>query len=172
MSKQIFFLAAFLLSLSSFSQSIENKPDYIRKQVNVNAFMDYYGYNTRSYGIGGAFGFNNWLEAGAYCSFMKRTTMNEKMFMLNYGLDAKIHIVSAFAPSFFVVDPYLTARVGARSVYGDSDSRTMFNYNVGGGVAVNFSRHCGLFYELYYDNIMHNSVNRFGVNIRFGESKK
>ena len=171
MKKHLLFLLLFA-SLCGMAQSTKSKPNFIRNQVNVNAFMEYYVGNTRCFGISGNYGINNWIETGACFGVFALNIYNDNTKAINYKLNAKAHIVNVFAPSFYAIDPYLVARMGGLSVFGDSAPRTMFTYNVGGGIALNFSRHFGLFYELYYDNTFHKSVKSFGLNIRFNGPKK
>lgn len=119
---------------------------------------------------------------------------------LEYGAQAKLHPLSPLLPGFYLIDVYALVRVGMHhylcsvlNEWGDDSFRewcpselknTGLPCVAGGcGVAVNPSKHFGLFYELAYNNIdkeynsaegkmKAKSIHRFGLNIRFGGPKK
>jgi hypothetical protein len=111
-----------------------------------------------------------------------------------YGLQAEVHPLSVFWPSFYFVDLYLRGELGMRTIsekyipengkpYVDR-AKNNFLYGGSVGLAINPSRYFGLFYEMAYDNLNKKTndptigsqkpkrIQRFGLNVRFGGPKK
>ena len=94
-----------------------------------------------------------------------------------YGVDAEFHPIPLLFPNFRIIDVYLEGYMGAFSYISDYwPSKYLFLYGMGIGMAVNFSKHFGLFYECDYDNVntkyqgnkeKARAMNRFGLIIRF-----
>ncbi len=129
------------------------------------------------------YGFNNWLEAGAYID--GKILERSGYYGINYAIEAKAHLFALLAdPSFYYADLYGIGRLGVSTHHlpnyssseGDVEAKnwSSFYHSLGIGAAVNFSRHFGFCYELncfpFYANKMLN--HSFGIQIRFGGPKK
>ena len=94
-----------------------------------------------------------------------------------YGINSEFHPIPLLFPNFRIIDVYLEGYMGAFSYISDYwPSKYLFLYGMGIGMAVNFSKHFGLFYECDYDNVntkyqgnkeKARAMNRFGLIIRF-----
>ena len=108
----------------------------------------------------------------------------------HYGLQVELHPLSAFLPSFYYADLYCRGEIGMRTVTehfvpaydGPLAQPVRNNFLYGGsiGLALNPSRHFGVFYELAFNNLNKmgiytedamelktKPIHRFGLNIRF-----
>lgn len=157
------------------------------------------GNDLAKYCLSIGYGFTDWCEAGLYGCFGTKRSMileNNQLYAFRkhffmYGLHNEIHPISFFMPGFYFIDAYTIVRVGLSHQiikYEEDDlppDYYYFNHNTctpylagGFGIAVNPSRHFGLFYERTYTSLNTNNnkwrheFNRFGINIRFGGPKK
>jgi len=99
-----------------------------------------------------------------------------------YGFCSEFHPIPLLFPNFNIIDVFLEGCIGAYTFTSDYwPTKHKFLFGLGIGIAVNISKHFGLFYERGYDNVnkayqgeteKHKAMNRFGLNIRFGGPKK
>ncbi len=110
-----------------------------------------------------------------------------------YGLTLELHPVAIWAPSFHWIDLYCRGELGMRTVtehyqpayHGMFAEPFRNNFLCSGsvGIAINPSRHFGVFYELAIDNLNKEldlytnetrikPVHRFGINVRLDGPKK
>lgn len=129
--------------------------------------------------LGLHYGLNDWLEVGASATIRKKNLMEDKsIFYQCYAAEAKAHLLPAIIrPSFYIVDVYATAQIGLAhypiGVMEGLSSVTKFCWGANAGVAINPSRHFGIFGEYGYNSADYfKNYWRFGLNVRFGGPKK
>ena len=141
-----------------------------------NSRPSYYEYDRLVLSLEGLYGWNNWLESGAYVSYMTEGANlslyhQGRLNVLDYGVKGRAHILPLIIkPSFYMIDIYGNLEVGGHSVfYSDSldiDNYTQFSVNAGGGIGINFNKFFGIFYECNYSNI-YKLNHRYGFMLRF-----
>ena len=95
-----------------------------------------------------------------------------------YGINSEFHPIPLLFPNFRIIDVYLDGHIGLFIFTSDYwPTKYKFLYGMGIGLALNLSKHCGLFYERNYDNVNTTlqknnkekikAMNRFGLNFHF-----
>ena len=190
MKNKFYLLAFLLLPCMALAQETEPKQDlpFLRNQFSINLAVLKSSVITNGGSwsnmpfcpsLGVHYGINDWLEAGASATLRIMDLTSEKpTFFQCYAAEAKAHLLSAIIkPSFYIVDVYATAQIGlAHYPIGNIEglhSVTKFCWGVNAGLAINPSRHFGIFGEYGYNSADYfKSYWRFGLNVRFGGPKK
>lgn len=176
-------IGAIFTNIDAQNNIKKNENSFIKDRISFNigggynSRPSYYEYDRIVMSFEGLYGFNNWLEAGAYFSYMTESFVNTyycepgRVNVLDYGLKGRAHILPLIIkPSFYMVDIYGNIEVGAHSFfYGKSlniDNRTLFSFNAGGGIGFNFTKSFGLFFELNYSNLF-STTHKYGFMFRF-----
>ena len=95
-----------------------------------------------------------------------------------YGINSEFHPIPLLFPNFRIIDVYLDGHIGLFIFTSDYwPTKYKFLYGMGIGLALNLSKHFGLFYERNYDNVNTTlqknnkekikAMNRFGLNFHF-----
>ena len=181
----LLFIGAIFTNIDAQNNIKKNENSFIKDRISFNigggynSRPSYYEYDRIVMSFEGLYGFNNWLEAGAYFSYLTESFVNTyycepgRVNVLDYGLKGRAHILPLIIkPSFYMVDIYGNLEVGGHSVFYRNrmgmniDNNTQFCVNAGGGIGFNFNKFFGIFYECNYSNI-YKLNHRYGFMFRF-----
>jgi len=193
MRKSIFILAFMLLCSMLFPQNNHNnltpwciKP-YYGKQYDKE--LDH---NYSCIGLEAFFFLSQSINVGAFVNGgtfkYSMTFYEDNNFILydgecrdlfwKYGINSEFHPIPLLFPNFRIIDVYLDGHIGLFIFTSDYwPTKYKFLYGMGIGLALNLSKHFGLFYERNYDNVNTTlqknnkekikAMNRFGLNFHF-----
>lgn len=177
------FWAVVCVSISCPAQdksTLSQKRYYVKNNIAINPSLRFNSRFADSdfFGVAVSFGPSNWLETGIALDFNRRNYAHDTAAYVSMKLIprvfCRVHPLGFFLDTFSVVDVYGIVGIGGFFWLDDlipQPLRNRWYMECGGGIALNISRHFGVFYEYSYDSILKSS-NRFGFNIRFGGPKK
>lgn len=192
LQKPIIILALLLVNSMLFPQNNHNnltpwciKP-YYGKQYDKE--LDH---NYSCIGLEAFFFLSQSINVGAFVNggtFKYSMTFYDNNFILydgecrdlfwKYGINSEFHPIPLLFPNFRIIDVYLDGHIGLFIFTSDYwPTKYKFLYGMGIGLALNLSKHFGLFYERNYDNVNTTlqknnkekikAMNRFGLNFHF-----